>query len=279
MHPSARAHRNQRRKNASAMRLVGAQLAQLRRNAGLTQERLAERVNAEYDTIASIEQGRRPLKRELAVQLDEVLNTGGVLTIAVDNMPEMDKYPIWAAEFVDREAEAVAISWFENQVLPGLLQTEDYARAVFRSRVPVLSEEEIEQNVAARVERHEILRRKQPPTASFVISEAVLMDRLGGEKVWRETVKHLIECSQLPGVSLQVMPFGRETHAGLNGPFIVLETPDHELIAYMETQRGSQLVSDADEVSILAQKYAMLRTQALTPEESRSLLLRLLGEA
>ncbi|MBB1256893.1 helix-turn-helix transcriptional regulator [Streptomyces sp. OF3] len=261
------------------MRLVGAQLAQLRRNAGLTQERLAERVNAEYDTIASIEQGRRPLKRELAVQLDEVLNTGGVLTIAVDNMPEMDKYPIWAAEFVDREAEAVAISWFENQVLPGLLQTEDYARAVFRSRVPVLSEEEIEQNVAARVERHEILRRKQPPTASFVISEAVLMDRLGGEKVWRETVKHLIECSQLPGVSLQVMPFGRETHAGLNGPFIVLETPDHELIAYMETQRGSQLVSDADEVSILAQKYAMLRTQALTPEESRSLLLRLLGEA
>ncbi|MBB1244662.1 helix-turn-helix transcriptional regulator [Streptomyces durbertensis] len=260
------------------MRLVGAQLAQLRRNAGLTQEHLAERVNAEYDTIASIEQGRRPLKRELAVQLDEVLNTGGVLTIAVDNMPEMDKYPIWAAEFVDREAEALALSSYENQVVPGLLQTEDYARAVFRSRVPAYSEEEIEQQVAARIERQEILRRKQPPNVSFVISEAVLMDRLGGEEVWHSNVKHLIDCSHLPGISLQILPFGRESHAGLNGPFVVLETPDHEHIAYMETQRGSQLVSDPDEVSILAQKYAMLRTQALTPEESRSLLLRLLGE-
>ncbi|MBB1259017.1 helix-turn-helix domain-containing protein [Streptomyces alkaliterrae] len=260
------------------MRLVGAQLAQLRRNAGLTQERLAERVNAEYDTIASIEQGRRPLKRELAVQLDEVLNTGGVLTIAVDNMPEMDKYPIWAAEFVDREAEAVAISSYENQVLPGLLQTPEYARSVFENEIPCLSQEEIEQRVSARIERQVVLRRESPVDLSFVISEAVLMDRLGGEEVWRGTLQHLRECADLPGVTIQIMPFGRTTHAGISGPFVLLETADHEHIAYMETQRGSQLVSEPSQVSVLARKYAMLRTQALDVEETRDLMDRRLGE-
>ncbi|WP_430542745.1 Scr1 family TA system antitoxin-like transcriptional regulator [Streptomyces iconiensis] len=102
---------------------------------------------------------------------------------------------------------------------------------------------------------------------------------LGGDNVRRELLQHLIHCADLPGLSLQIMPMGRETHAGLAGPFILLETPDHEHLGYMETQRGSILVSDPDEVSILARKYAMLRTQALNTEDSKGLLERLLGEA
>jgi hypothetical protein len=104
------------------------------------------------------------------------------------------------------------------------------------------------------------------------------MDRIGGDDVHEEQVRHLRACAELPGVSLQVMPFGRTSHAGLNGPFILLETPDHQLVGYTESQRGSQLLTDPDEVSILAQKYAMLRAQALTPEDSAGLLDRLLGE-
>lgn len=268
-----------RKKNASAMKLVGALLAQFRRAAGYTQESLTERICAQYDTVASIEQGRRPLKSDLAEQLDTLLDTKGALAVAVANMPEMDKYPIWAAEFIDREAEAIALSWYENQVVPGLLQTENYARAVFRSRVPAPAVDAIETQVAARMERQEILQRKEPPTASFIISEATLHDRLGGSTVYREQLSHLRELADLPGLSLQVMPLGRETHAALDGPFILLETPDHEHLAYTETQRGSQLISDADEVSILALKYAMLRTQALNAEETEGLLDRLLGEA
>ncbi|WP_240649212.1 helix-turn-helix transcriptional regulator [Streptomyces sp. Z26] len=271
--------RKQRKKNASAMRLVGAQVGLFRRAASLTQTQLAEQVCADYETIASIEQGRRLLKPDLAAELDELLETKGALTVALENMPEMDKYPIWAAEFVDRESDAVALCSFQTQAVPGLLQTEAYARAVFRSRVPALSEDEIEHQVAARMERQEILERKVPPSASFILSEAVLMDRLGGPVVFREQLRHLRRCAELPGISLQIMPFGRETHAALDGPFVLLETPDHEHLAYMETQRGSQLISDQDEVSILAQKYAMLRTQALNPEDSRALLDRLLGES
>lgn len=268
-----------RGKNASAMRMVGQLLAHFRGEAGFTQESLAAHICAEYDTIASIEQGRRPLKPDLAAQLDTLLGTKGALSVALEHMPEMDKYPIWAAEFVDREAEAITISWYENQVLPGLLQTEDYAHAVFRNAIPMLDEDEIAQRVAARVERQEILQRRIPPLCSFLITEAVLMDRLGGSGVWRCQLKRLLEYTNVPGVTLQVLPFGRHRHAGLSGPFVLLETPDHEHIAYSETQRGSLLISQPDDVSVLAQKYAMLRTQVLNPEETADLLARLLGDS
>ncbi|MGP3927299.1 helix-turn-helix domain-containing protein [Streptomyces sp. 8N616] len=271
MHP-------RKRKNASALRLVGALVAQFRRAARLTQRELAERLCLHEETIASIEQGRRPLKLDLAEDLDRILETKGALAVAVENMPEIDKYPVWATEYIDCEREAIALSWYENQVIPGLLQTERYARAVISNDVPVLSGEEIELRVAARIERQEILHRKVPPIASFVISEVVLMDRLGGDEVYREQVRHLRECADLPGLTLQIMPVGRTTHAGLSGPFILLETPDHQQLAYTETQRGSQFVSDPDELSILAHKYAMLRTQALNPEETKGLLDRLLGD-
>ncbi|MGW7007144.1 helix-turn-helix domain-containing protein [Streptomyces sp. NPDC054933] len=266
------------KKNASAERLVGAQVALFRKAARLTQRDLAERLCVHEETIASIEQGRRPLKPDLAEEMDQLLETKGALAVAVENLPEREKFPVWAAQFIDYEREAIAISWYESQVLPGLLQTEAYARAVFRSRVPLLSEEEIEHRVATRMERQDILHRKVPPTASFIFSEAVLMDRLGGDEVYKEQLRHLRECADLPGISLQIMPFGRQAHAGLDGPFIVLETPEHDLLVYAETQRGSLLISDPDEVSILARKYAMLRTQALNTEESKGLLDRLLGE-
>ena len=270
--------RKRSRKNASAMKMVGAQLAVLRRAAGFTQRTLAERALVDEETIASIEQGRRPLKADFAELLDKILDSKGVLVAAVDNMPEVDLIPRFAEEFVDYEQEAIAISSYQNQVLPGQLQTPAYARAVFRSRVPVYDEEEIEQKVAARIERQKILHRKVPPTTSFVIWEGVLMDFLGGKKVYVEQLRRLREYSELPGLALQVMPFGRTMHAALDGPFVLLETPDHQRLAYSETQRGSQLVGDPDEVAILAQKYAMLRTQALNTEDTRSLLDRLLGE-
>ncbi|MFE6935894.1 DUF5753 domain-containing protein [Streptomyces sp. NPDC057699] len=179
---------------------------------------------------------------------------------------------------MDLEREALALSWFENQVLPGLLQTEGYARAVFCTDVPALSKEEIDRRVAARMERIEILHGSEPPTVSFVVSEAILHDRLGGEHAYLDMLRHVRRYADVPGVTVQIMPLGRQTHAGLSGPFILLETPEHQRLAYTETQRGSQLISAPDDVSILERKYAMLRTQALNTEESKDLLDRLLGE-
>jgi transcriptional regulator with XRE-family HTH domain len=266
------------KKQASPLRLVGSQLALFRRVAGLTQRELAEQLCVSEEWIGSIEQGRRPLKPDLAEQLDALLDTKGVLAVAAENLPEQEKFPVWAEEYMDIEQRALALSWYDTLVVPGLLQTENYARAVFRSRVPALGEDEIEQQVASRVGRQEILHRKTPPTASFVISQAILMDRLGGREVYAEQLRHLRESAELPGLTLQIMPFGRETHAGLAGPFTLLETPEHTRYAYTETQRGSHLTADGDQVSILGLKYAMLRSQALNPEDTRGLLDRLLGE-
>ncbi|WP_237550124.1 helix-turn-helix transcriptional regulator [Streptomyces sp. SID1034] len=266
------------RKNASAMKLVGALVAEFRAAAGLTQSELGQRVLLHTEMIGSIEQGRRPLKPDLARALDDLLETKRALQTAVANMPDVDLIPAWAEEYMDLEREAIALSWFENQVLPGLLQTENYARAVFLSKVPAMSEDEINAQVAARLERQEILHRKEPPTISFVIAEAVLMDRIGGDEVFREALQHLRRCADLPGLALQIMPVGLKQHAALDGPFTLVETPDHQHLGYTETQRGSHIISDPDEVSILAQRYAMLRTQALNTEDTKGLLDRWLGE-
>ncbi|WP_405646275.1 Scr1 family TA system antitoxin-like transcriptional regulator [Streptomyces sp. NBC_00019] len=266
------------RRNASAMRMVGALLAVFRTAAGYTQQQLGDMLGLGEQTVASIEQGRRRLMPDVASRLDELLDTKGALSVALSKMPEVDLVPLWAEEFLEREREAIAISWYESQVLPGLLQTDAYAEAVFRSRVPVYAEDEIAQLVAGRTERRAILHRMDRPMTSFVIWEPVVNAPIGGTEVWVEQLRHLRSCSELPGLMLQVLPLKRTTHAGLNGPFILLETPEHQRLAYMETQRGSQLIADQDEVAILNQKYAMLRSQALTPEDTRDLLDLLLGE-
>lgn len=260
------------------MKMVGALLAVFRTAAGHTQRSLGDVSTLGEQTIASIEQGRRRLMPDVAREFDELLDTKGALGEAVRHMPEVDLVPLWAEEFLEREREAIAISSYQNQVLPGLLQTDAYAEAVFRSRVPVYDEDEIARLVAGRVERQTILHRQKAPITSFVVWEPVVHAPLGGQAVRTEQLRHLRACSELPGLMLQILPLERTSHAGLNGSFVLLETPEHQRLVYAETQRGSQLVADQDEVAILNQKYAMLRSQALTPEDTRDLMDRLLGE-
>ncbi|MET7692257.1 helix-turn-helix transcriptional regulator [Streptomyces sp. NPDC005483] len=267
-----------RPKNLTSMKMLGKQLGTARRAAGHTQIVLADLVRVDEETIASIEQGRRTLKPDLAALLDEVLETKGMLAAGVAHLPDIDQFPMWAELYVEHEREAIALSWYDALVVPGLLQTERYACALLGGRVPAYDADELETKVAARVGRREILHRKVPPTLSFVVWEPALLMPTGGHGTHLDQLRFLRECSELPCLSLQILPLNRTAHAGDAGPFTLLETPDHQHLAYTESQRGSQWVSDADEVSILARKYAMLRTQALTIEDSRSWLDRLVGE-
>ncbi|WP_199549112.1 helix-turn-helix transcriptional regulator [Streptomyces sp. N35] len=270
--------RKRPRKNASAMRMVGALVAQFRRNAGLTQRELSARLVVAEVTIASIEQGVRPLLPDLAEALDQVLGSQGALAVAVANMPEIDQFPLWAESYIEHERDALALSKYDALAIPGLLQTPGYARAVLQNRVPAYDLDEVETKVAARVGRQDILHRRVPPTISFVVWEPALRMAFCDEQVRDEQVRHLCTITELPGLTLQFLPLDAPAHAGLDGPFTLLETPEHQHLAYTETQRGSQWVSEPDEVSILARKYAMLRSQALSPADSKGLLDRLLGE-
>ncbi|MFJ9617093.1 helix-turn-helix domain-containing protein [Streptomyces noursei] len=272
------ARKPQRKKNVSTMRMLGIQLQTARKAAGYTQRSLGEAVLVDEETIASIEQGRRSLLIDLARSMDELLDTKGLLAAGVENMPEIDQFPLYAEQYMAHEREAIALSWYDNAVLPGLLQSREYARAVLSERVPAYDEDELETKTSARVDRQAILQRKCPPTMSFIVWEPVLHLSIGGRTVRRNQLRQLRECAELPGLSLQFLPMRTASHAGLDGPFTLLETPDHQHLAYTEGHRGSQWVAAPDEVSVLARKYAMLRSQALTPHESKGLLDRLLGE-
>ncbi|OIK23480.1 transcriptional regulator [Streptomyces malaysiense] len=267
-----------RRKNQSAMKMLGRQLGAARRAAGLSQPALAAALNVNDETIASIEQGRRRLKLDIAERCDELLDTKGTLAAGVTNLPEIDQFPLWVEEYMDQEKVAVTLSWYDAMVVPGLLQTEAYARTVLQNRVPAYEAEELETMLRLRLDRQEILKRKCPPTLSFVVWEPALLLHIGTEEIRREQMRYLREVAELPFVSLQVLPLDSPLHAGVAGPFAILETPDHQTLAYTESQRGSQLVSDPERVSRLARKYAMLRTQALNIQYSKGLLDRLLGE-
>ncbi|MEU2714535.1 helix-turn-helix transcriptional regulator [Streptomyces sp. NPDC007205] len=248
------------------------------RAAGLSQTGLSAVLHIDQETIASIEQGRRLLKYNIAEICDEYLGTKGTLTAGVENLPEVDQFPLWAEEYMDQEKVAIALSFYDNAVIPGLLQNEPYARAVFRNRVPAYEDEELEKTLRLRLDRQEILRRKSPPTLSFVVWEPALKVKVGTVEVHKDQLRFLREMAELPCVSFQVLPLDGPSHAGLDGPFTLLETPDHQNLAYTESQRGSQWVSDPGEVSLLTRRYAMLRTQALTTQDSMGLLDRLLGE-
>ncbi|WP_168714832.1 helix-turn-helix transcriptional regulator [Streptomyces sp. A0592] len=270
--------RKRPRLNQTALKMVGAQVAAARAASGMTQRALAEAVHIDVETVASIEQGRRALMPNVAERMDEVLGLPGLLAVAANEMPVVDVIPPWAEEYFANEAEAVALSWYDAILVPGLLQTEAYARAVFSCRVPYMGTEKIEFQTERRMKRQDILYRAIPPTLGFIIAESALRDRLGGNDIRREQLRHLRLCADRPAISLQVLPLGLTAHAGLTGSFILLETPDHHRLAYSENQRVSIAVHDPSEVSILAQKYAMLRSQALNVTDTKVLLDRLLGE-
>lgn len=271
-----------RNRRVSSWHVIGAQLGHFRQRAGLTQPVLAERFGVGEDTIASIEQGRRALKLDFAIELDELLGTKGALEVAVKKVPREERYKAFAPDFVEYEQDAVSLSWYETQLVPGLLQTEKYARLIFSCHYPPLEVDEIENRVATRLERQKLLERKPRPILHFILEESILHSELGDAEVMREQLLHLRRCMDLPFVSIQIMPRKTPKHAGLAGPLVLLETQDHDQLAYAEMHMRSELYDDPAHVSALMQKYGMLRSQALTAEESArlldALLAALLGE-
>ncbi|WP_019981015.1 MULTISPECIES: helix-turn-helix transcriptional regulator [unclassified Streptomyces] len=267
-----------RRKNFSSMKMLGAQVQAARKAAGYTQREVANLLMVDEETIASIEQGRRSLMPDLAEAMDKLYDTKGVLAAGVDKLPEIDQVPLHAQQYMVHESEALAVSMYDALVVPGLLQIEPYAHALFSGRIPAYNEDDIVSKTAARVRRQEIIHRRDPPTLSFVIWEPAILFPVGGPEVHHAQLRHLRRSAETPGISLQVLRLGRSTHAGTSGAFALMETPDHQHLAYTQTHHGSQLVRDPEWISILTRKFAMLRSQALTPEHSIDFLDNLLGE-
>ncbi|GAA1903267.1 helix-turn-helix transcriptional regulator [Streptomyces sodiiphilus] len=263
--------------SGSFLRSFGRQVKIFRERAGLTQVELGREVGYGEDQIGAVEQGKRIPKPEFVDRVDHVLNAGGVLMAMKGEIARV-RYPAFFRGAARAEAEAAELHVYASHVVPGLLQTEDYSRAILAMRRPVLDEETIEQRVSARLARQEIFSRHPAPLMSFVIEEVMLYRRFGGARVMRGQLEQLLLFGQKRHVEIQVMPTHREDNAGVDGPFTLLIPESGEQIAYMEGQGRSILVTERQEVRAIASRYGIIRAQALTPRESLIFIEKLLGE-
>ncbi|GAB3109986.1 helix-turn-helix transcriptional regulator [Streptomyces calidiresistens] len=264
-------------KNNGVVTAFGRQLKLMRTRAGLERPEFGKLVGYAPQSIASFEQGRRIPPPRFIEQADEVLNAGGVL-VALKEEVGRAQYPAFFRDMAKLEAEAVSLHVYAALAVPGLLQTEAYARAVFTTRRPLLDGDTVEQRIAARLARQKIFSRKPMPTLSFVIEESVLRRPVGGRATWRDQLEQLLSHGRLRNVELQVMPNERAEHCGLAGPFTLVETGDGRRMSYVEIQQTSRLYTDRPAVRESEEQYGILRAQALTPSESLAFVEGLLGE-
>ncbi|MFI9492266.1 helix-turn-helix domain-containing protein [Streptomyces halstedii] len=255
----------------------GRQLKLLRVAAGLERAEFGAMTGYSASTIAAFEQGRRIASPQFIDKADDLLNAGGVLKAGKEEVARA-QYPAFFRDAARLEAEAVELCSYDTIVVKGLLQTEEYTRALLTERRPLLDEATIEQRVAARQARQGIFNRWPAPLLSFVMEEYVLMRGLGGRAVRRGQLEQLLLIGQKRNVELQIMPCDREDNAGVDGPFTVITRQNGEQFGYLEAQGRSTLVSDREEVRALLARYGIIRGQALTPRESLAYIEKSLGE-
>ncbi|MEV4825541.1 DUF5753 domain-containing protein [Micromonospora sp. NPDC049274] len=235
---------------------------------GETADSLAAQTGVDPKTAARwANPGRIPQTRHRA-QVAAILGRE-----VVDLWPDVLKRrdPTWLRAWVDWEREAVALRWYELAWVPGLLQTEAYARATLAGEP--LSTEEVDQYVKARIGRQNILQRDQPPLLIAVIDEAVVRRSAYGDRdLMREQCEHLVTCAQLPSVQVYVVPATVGMYPGLGGPFIVAELEGGGRVAHIDGQAQAQITEQQAEIATLDRRWERIRGEALSRGQSLDLL-------
>ncbi|MFD7664891.1 helix-turn-helix domain-containing protein [Streptomyces sp. NPDC059788] len=248
-------------------RYCGDQLKLWRTRAGVSREAIAEEANYDAEYVKSMEQGRRrPTLRMLQIA-DQVCRAHGMLESAHEYL-KPEKCHERSNEFMGLEADAITLHWYENLLIPGLLQTEEHARELMGHGFPPVDDETVEARVAFRLQRQERLEAEPGVLFSFVIYEAALHTMVGGPEMMKRQLDRLLERQKLRNVSIQILPVGRAPYQALSGPVVLLETAEHETYAYSTGQGASTLQSERSDVSELAHLYGMIRMQALGVEDS-----------
>ncbi|MBD0707242.1 MULTISPECIES: helix-turn-helix domain-containing protein [unclassified Streptomyces] len=255
----------------------------LRRRAGLSQTAMASITHVSEDLISAIERGVRVPQPDFLILADPLLNADGILIAAVTDVRAAlararVRHPGWFQSFAKTEAAAVALHYYEVQAVPGILQTAAYARSLFEHRRPLLSEAIIEKRVSDRISRQVLLDRWPTPTISFVLEAAVLLRPFGGPEIHREQLLRVLDVAQRRSVELQIMPLDKAEHPYLGGSFTLLTPKGQREVAYTEIYGHARLITDHDEVRTYAERYGIIRAQALTPQESLVFIEKMLGE-
>ncbi|PGH50294.1 helix-turn-helix transcriptional regulator [Streptomyces sp. Ru87] len=262
---------------AAVVATVGRQLKLRREAAGMRAAEFGTAIGYGEDLVYKVEAGKRIPRAEYLDRADEVLRAGGLIKAMKRDVAEV-RYPKKVRDLARLEARAVELLSYGDHNLHGLLQTEDYTRALFMMRQPAYQEDEIERAVEARMARRSIFERSPAPVLSFVQEEVTLRRPLGGRMVLRSQLEHLLELGRLRNVAIQVMPTGSEEHAGMQGETQLLKFGDGTAVGRSEGAFGGRPVSDPKQLQVLELRYGMIRSQALTPRESLVFIEQVLGE-
>ena len=266
------------------LRRLAAELRRLRAAAGMSREQVTEQTGVNEGTLYRLETARaRPQRRTLVALLDLYGVSGdartGLLDIAksADDQGWLRPYhaelPEEYAAYISFEAEARAVRNYESLFIPGLLQTEDYARAVISGTLPLATSTEVEQRVQARMERQERLSGTLPLGFWAILDEAAIRRMVGGSTVMHEQLTHLLEAAKQPNITLQVITFDMGAHPGMPGSFIYMEfDPGDPELVYVDTLAGDLFLEAEADLSIYASMFDHLRAIALSPARSTGMI-------
>ncbi|MEV0266190.1 helix-turn-helix transcriptional regulator [Streptomyces sp. NPDC050617] len=276
--PPEEAHEWEREPDSSdSMRTFGAVVQALREHAGLSRVEFGGMVRFSHHTVASVELGRRMPDKDFVERAEGALGNTNALWKAARHLTRRPGLAAWFREWARLEKVAATLGTYECRLVPGLLQTEAYARAAFANRIPPLPDEQTEAQVIARMERQRLLKERPNTEFSFIMEEHILRRGLGGIEVTIGQLDHILDLATLRNTSIQVMPTFSPRHAGLDGPLSLLETADGRRLAYSEGQENGRLIASPKEAAVLHQRYATLRSPALSPLDSVGLVERIRG--
>lgn len=277
---------------AKARRVAGT-LREMRTRAGISPADAARGVDHDVSWISRIERvENRPHPNDVRALLTLY---GNLEPAAIDAVVQVarqarqrgwwyrytDMLPDWFSQYIGLETDASVIRTFETQAIPGLLQIEDYARATILAGTMPGPLDQIDRQVALRVDRQELLSADDPPHLRVVLDEAALRRPIGGREVMRAQVEHLLTMAERPNIQVQVLPLASGAHAGLNGSFVILDFPPppahypgaaEDRIIYVDTLLSALYLEEPKEIAAYAAVFEQLRAQALPLPESRDLI-------
>ena len=279
---------NQHRSPTIRRRRLGVELRRHREAAGVTIDVVADRIGCSTSKVSRIETGHTTASPSDVQDMLDIYGVGDAIKAELAQIAREARLKGWwhpystvlTGAYVGLEAAARAVRTYEQQVIPGLLQSEEYAIAMIRGARLGDSDEEIERRVRVRMGRQSLLTTDDPIDLRAVLDEAVVRRPVGGHAVMIDQLKRLIEAARLPNVTLQILPFEVGAHAGMDGPFAILEFEEERDadVVFTDNATGGLFMEKTEELQKYTEIFDTLVATALTPEESIEMIELLVEE-
>lgn len=268
-------------------RWLARQLKLARQKEGMTIAKAAKALDMSQSNLSRIENreiGIRPIAVRAALSLYNITGDEAEVIIEVARGAQQrgwwqsynDVIPDWLGFYVGLEEEATSIETYQSEIVPGLFQTENYAREMFRLTA---GDGDLDRKVAVRMRRQEILHRDEPVKVSAVVNEAVLIRPVGSAQTYAEQLNHLLDLSDLPNITIQMLPFASGGHPAMTGPYVILTFPDavDDPVVYLDNYTVGHVLEEPEYHHWYHQAHQVLTSQALSPESTRDRIRELSG--